>query len=111
MLSHDNADYKITAVPTPFEALNLISQKPFDLFVFDYQLPEMSGVELCRRIRETDQQTPILFFTGMAGNDERNIALSAGASHYLVKPNDLEKFTETVRLLLNEKQEALKAAE
>jgi CheY-like chemotaxis protein len=107
MLSYAGADYKTTSVATPLEALNLIAQKPFDLLVVDYKLPEMTGVELCRRIRKTDQQTPILFFTGMASSSDRNIALEAGASSYLVKPNDLDKFTDTVKQLLSERQQNL----
>jgi CheY-like chemotaxis protein len=103
MLSYADADYKVTSVLTAFEALNLIAQKSFDLLVVDYKLPEMSGVELCRRIRSTDRQTPILFFTGMASSNDRNIALAAGATSYLVKPNDLDKFTDTVKQLLNER--------
>jgi len=107
MLLCAGADYETTSVATPFEALDLIAQKPFDLLVVDYKLPEMTGVELCRRIRETDKQTPILFFTGMASNDDRNVAIAAGANSYLVKPNDLDKFTDTVKQLLSAKQAAV----
>ncbi|MCA1623315.1 MAG: response regulator [Acidobacteria bacterium] len=106
MLLCAGADCETTAVATPLEALDLIAQKPFDLLVVDYKLPEMSGVELCRRIRKTDKQTPILFFTGMASSNDRNVAIAAGASSYLVKPNDLDKFTDTVKQLLSEKQSA-----
>lgn len=102
MLSHTGTDYKTTSVAEPLEALKLITQKAFDLFVVDYKLPEITGVELCRRIRETDKQTPILFFTGMAGDGDRKNAIAAGATSYLVKPNDLDKFTETVKQLTSE---------
>ena len=104
MLSYADADYKVTSVATPFEALNLIAQKPFDLFVVDYKLPEMTGVELCQHIRKTDKQTPILFFTGMASSNDRNVAIEAGANSYLIKPNDLDKFTDTVKQLLSERR-------
>ena len=101
MLTCANADYKTKSVATPLEALSLVSREPFDLLVVDYKLPGMTGVEFCRRIRETDKHTPILFFTGMARASDRTTAIEAGANSYLVKPNDLDKFTETVALLLN----------
>jgi CheY-like chemotaxis protein len=103
MLSTDGGEYKTTTTASPFEALSLISEKDFDLLVVDYQLPGMTGVELCRRVRENDKQTPILFFTGMAHPSDRDVAMAAGATSYLVKPNDLDKFTDTVKQLINEK--------
>jgi len=102
MLSSDGADYQTTTAASPSEALNLIAQKAFDLLVVDYRLPGMTGVELCRRVRETDKQTPILFFTGMAQDSDRKVAMAAGATSYLVKPNDLDRFTETVKQLIND---------
>ena len=43
-----------------------MKDQPISLFILDYSLPEMSGIELCRRIRQTDSQTPIMFYSGMA---------------------------------------------
>jgi CheY-like chemotaxis protein len=100
LLTYREKDYILTAVSSPAEALNLIRQQSFDLYIFDYQLPEMSGVELCRRIRRTDAQTPILFFTAKAYPDDRKTAMQAGANEYLVKPDGLVNFKETVRRLL-----------
>lgn len=85
------------------EALLLIEVEPFDLYIFDYRLPGISGVELCRHIRQYDSDTPIIFFTASARAVEQTEAIAAGATEYLVKPNDLEKLTGTVRRLLNEK--------
>lgn len=61
----------------------------------------MSGVELCRHIRQSDIKTPILFFTAKAYPDDREAAMQAGASAYLIKPNDFDKFKETVKRLLD----------
>lgn len=94
--------YEITTIETAQKALDLIEKQSFDLYILDYALPGMSGVELCRRIRETDSQTPILFYSGMARGVDRQQAMQACANEFLVKPNDLDKFTETVRRLLLE---------
>jgi OmpR-family two-component system manganese-sensing response regulator len=100
MLRHSDPGYEISSVQTAEEGLRLAASQYFDLFLLDYRLPGMSGAEVCRAIRLTDAETPILFFTGAAYERERNEAMKAGANAYLVKPDDLKKLTETVRRLI-----------
>ncbi|HZH29480.1 MAG TPA: response regulator [Pyrinomonadaceae bacterium] len=100
MLHHSNSGYELRSVQTAEEGLRLAASQCFDLFVLDYRLPGMSGAEVCRAIRLTDAETPVLFFTGAAYERERHEAMKAGASAYLVKPDDLKKLTETVQLLI-----------
>ena len=100
MLRQADGNYQITAVSAPDEAFRLIAGRKFDLYILDYQFPGISGVELCRRIRRTDKQTPVLFFTAMARPADRDAAMAAGANRYLVKPNDLDRLVPTVRELL-----------
>ena len=92
----------VKSVNTAQEALGLLETQTFDLYVLDYRMPDMTGVELCSRIRQTDKQVPILFFSAMARNSDRKSATMAGANDYLVKPNDLDRFAETVKQLLHE---------
>lgn len=89
-------DCEIVYTVTPSEGLNLINKQPFDLFLLESRLPEMSGVEVCHLIRQTDAETPIVFFTVMARDIDRREAVAAGASEYLVKPNDLDRVTDTI---------------
>ena len=100
----DCSDLDCVVVPAESaeEAMHLIEVEPFDLYILDYRLPETSGVELCREIRRFDAETPILFFTAAARAVEQTEAMAAGATEYLVKPNDLERLTGTVRRLLSE---------
>jgi CheY-like chemotaxis protein len=100
ILVYKEKDFILTTASSPGQALTLIAAHPFDLYILDYRMPEMSGVELCRYIRLADSRTPILFFTAKAYPEDRKTAMEAGASGYLVKPNDLERFQETVRWLL-----------
>jgi two-component system alkaline phosphatase synthesis response regulator PhoP len=101
MLQYSNARYVITSVQTPEEGLRLAAMKRFDLFVLDYRLLGMNGVEVCRAIRRTDADTPIMFFTGAALERERREAMQAGANAYLIKPDDLKKLIGTVEDLLS----------
>jgi DNA-binding response OmpR family regulator len=82
------------------EALNMIADSSYRLYILDYLLPDLSGVTLCRQIRSVDQDTPIIFFTAMPQYTYREAAMRAGADAYLVKPNDLEILPSTVKDLL-----------
>ena len=89
-----------SAAGTAAEALEAIAGGGFNLYLLDNWLPGGSGLELCRKIRETDPSTPIVFYSGADRESEREEALAAGAQAYLVKPGDVAALVETVRRLL-----------
>ena len=92
---------EVTSAGTAAEARDKISSDHFDLYILDNWLPGASGVELCREIREHDQTTPIMFYSGPGYDSDREQALSAGAQAYLVKPSDIAGLLEIARSLLN----------
>lgn len=92
---------KLTSAGTVREALILTENLSFDFYIFDYRLPDGTGIELSRKIREADSTTPIIFYSAMAREIDKNEAFASGANEYLVKPNDLDKFITTVKHLLN----------
>jgi DNA-binding response OmpR family regulator len=96
------ADYRcsVKSAFTIEEALNYIETESFDLYILDYRMPNMTGIDLCSLIRKTDKQTPIMFFTAMARDIDRKSATIAGANEYLIKPNDLDRLVETIKDLL-----------
>jgi len=91
---------KVLTAGTAAEALEMIAREHFDLYLLDNWLPGGSGAELCRKIRETDPTTPVVFYSGAALDSEREEALAAGAQAYLVKPRDLGLLVDTVNSLL-----------
>lgn len=106
LLDYSNTGCTFTSAESAEEALLLIEKESFNLYIFDYRLPEISGIELCRRIRRFDADTPILFFSATARPADVTEGIKAGANVYLVKPNDLEKLLVTVRRLLDENSPA-----
>jgi DNA-binding response OmpR family regulator len=106
LLDCNEESYDLTTASSGAEVFDLISVQSFDLFILDYRFVETDGVELCRQIRRTDSETPVLFFTGMARSVDRAAAMAAGANEYLVKPNDLERLTATVERLLRKEAAA-----
>jgi DNA-binding response OmpR family regulator len=92
----------VSTAGTMAHALDKIAHERFNLYMLDYWLPGGSGVELCRKIRESDPSTPIVFYSGAAMEVEREEALAAGAQVYLVKPADVSMLVETVKRLLRQ---------
>ena len=68
----------------------------FDLYLLDRALPDATGVALCRAVRAADAETPFLFYSARALREEREEALRAGASDYLVKPDETLQLPEHV---------------
>lgn len=100
ILRHANPDHDVQTAESGAETLQLIASEKFDLYVLDYRLSDMFGIELCWKIRRKDKTTPIMFFTAEARESVQRIAKSAGADAYLVKPNDVDILTNTVNKLL-----------
>lgn len=101
-LQLSNDKYLVITAEDGTTALDLISKEPFDLYILDNWLPEMDGLEICRRIRESGSTKPIVFFSAMVRAADRESALEAGANEYLLKPNDLDIIAETVERLLSD---------
>ncbi len=72
----------------------------YDLLILDWMMPEKSGVEICRQLREREDRTPVLILTAKDTLDDRVAGLDSGADDYLVKPFELRELLARVRALL-----------
>jgi two-component system response regulator MprA len=83
------------------EALTALAAAPApDAVVLDVLMPEVGGIEVCRRLRESGDRTPVLMLTARDRIADRVRGLDAGADDYLVKPFALEELLARVRALL-----------
>jgi CheY-like chemotaxis protein len=71
------------------------SEKP-DMILMDIQLPDMDGTEVTRKIRQSDNEIPIIAQTAGKSGEEQDKALKAGCSAVLIKPFTLEKLFEVI---------------
>jgi DNA-binding response OmpR family regulator len=94
-------NYDVATAASISGALGMAALADFDLFVLDSLLPDGTGTELCKHIRERNDSTPILFYSAMAFDQDKQAALMAGAQRYLVKPVDFDVFSRTVDEMLN----------
>jgi DNA-binding response OmpR family regulator len=94
------SDYKVTSVGTCAEALKRAKTRLINLYLLDNWLPDGTGVELCKQIREVDPNTPILFYSAAAYDSDRDEAFKAGALGYLIKPNDITRLADVIKQLI-----------
>src|ERR1700684_2121278 len=79
------------------EALTLVQLTRFDAVLLDVDIPGMGGLEACRCIRNLTAHLPILMLTAMDGEDDKVLALDAGADDYITKPFQLRELTARLR--------------
>lgn len=102
LLTLSDEAYNVTGVHHASEAMERIAAEPFDLYILDMWLPEIDGLELCRWIRKIDSLTPVIFFTAVGKDADRDAAMNAGANDFLIKPNDLDQLVPTIERLLTQ---------
>lgn len=82
------------------EALSLLALSAPDAVVLDVQMADVDGIEVCRRLREAGDRTPVLMLTARDAIADRVLGLEAGADDYLVKPFALDELVARLRALL-----------
>lgn len=91
--------YAVTAASTQSEAESLWQTDTFDLVILDVSLPDGSGYDLCRKIRQTSQ-VPLIFLTAADEETEVIMGLDLGGDDYITKPFKLAVFFSRVNALL-----------
>ncbi len=81
-------------------ALGLATTQNYDLIVLDLMLPKLSGMEVCKRLREQGFATPILMLTARDQVQDKLEGFELGADDYLVKPFDLDELSARINALL-----------
>jgi two-component system, OmpR family, copper resistance phosphate regulon response regulator CusR len=75
----------------------------YDIFLLDWMLPGISGIEICRHIRKENKTVPVIFLTAKDTVDDTVFGLEAGANDYLKKPFAFEELLARIRVLLRSK--------
>jgi len=96
----ESSHYAVDLVTNGEEALYMGSIVPYDLIILDILLPNLSGWEVCRQLREQQHSMPILILSALGEVDHRVKALDLGADDYLVKPFAFSELEARVRALL-----------
>lgn len=98
--------YRVRVMHNGLAGLTAARESHPDLIVLDWMLPGLSGIEICRRLRSTGNQTPVILLTAKDEVSDRVAGLDAGADDYMVKPFSIEELLARVRAHLRRTQEA-----
>jgi DNA-binding response OmpR family regulator len=81
-----------------------MSEKSFDIYIFDIDIPLIDGFELLKAIREQENHTPCLYLTAKDDTESLKLGFKVGANDYLKKPFDLIELEMRIKALLNSAQ-------
>lgn len=99
--------YEVTTVATSEDAMRLIQQKPFALALTDFQLPDLDGLELVKRIKEISPDIEIIMITGYGSIGRAVEATKAGAFYFAEKPVDFDQLLPLIEKAIERRQNQL----
>jgi two-component system, OmpR family, catabolic regulation response regulator CreB len=102
--------FEVTHALTGADALAAAAREKFDFAILDIGLPDMTGLDVCRRLRETSS-IPVLFLTARDGEMDRILGLELGGDDYVTKPFSPREIVARVRAILRRSQAPAAAAD
>ncbi|MHA4895996.1 response regulator transcription factor [Pedobacter sp. PWIIR3] len=91
---------EVSAAVDGVTGLQMAVQHEFDLIILDLMLPGLSGIQICKEIRKTDQIIPILMLTALSSTENVVTGLDSGADDYLAKPFKFAELEARIRTLI-----------
>jgi DNA-binding response OmpR family regulator len=88
--------YEVAVGRSATDGLRLARMNRFDLILLNMYFRDGNGLDLCRKVREFDDRTPIFFYTGMSQDQLVSEAIKAGAQGYFVKPVEMDTLLQTL---------------
>jgi DNA-binding response OmpR family regulator len=100
----EHAGYDVAVCSDGAKALNEAASGRYDLVVLDLALPALDGIEICRALRASDRQVPIIMVTARTTEDDRVRGFDVGADDYVTKPFSPGELVRRVRAVLRRAQ-------
>ncbi|MBE9583007.1 response regulator transcription factor [Mucilaginibacter sp. JRF] len=97
-------NYSVDVAADGVAGLTLMLQNKYDLFILDMMLPLLSGMELCRQVRQKQPDAPVLILSALGTIDDKVNGLQAGADDYLVKPFHFKELLARIEALMRRRQ-------
>ncbi|GAG09153.1 unnamed protein product, partial [marine sediment metagenome] len=87
--------YQVTDAETGQEGLEALDADIYDLIMLDYKLPDMTGLDVLRKLRETDSDVVVIMMTAFSSIESAVDAIKLGAYDYVAKPFDMDQLLRT----------------
>ena len=100
----EELQWEVTIAYDGETGLRLARSKMYDVVVSDIVMPQLNGLELCRRLRQQGIQTPMLLLSALGETDDKVLGLDAGADDYLSKPFECREFLARIKALARRPQ-------
>lgn len=95
-----NEEFELSVAPDGFIALEMIAINSFSLVILDIMLPGINGLDLCKQIKKTHPQIPVIMLTALGSTENIVNGLDNGADDYMVKPFKIAELNARIRTLL-----------
>jgi DNA-binding response OmpR family regulator len=99
--------YEVSKATNGREAYDLTFAYPFDLYLFDVNVPESNGFEVLRELRKSGDETVAFFITALSDIQSVSQGFESGANDYIKKPFDLDEFLIRIRAVLKRKNQSV----
>lgn len=100
--------YSVTIKQNGTEGLDAAAEGGYSLVLLDVMLPGLSGLEVLRRLRKRDQQTPVILLTARDSIPDKVTGLDIGANDYVTKPFEIEELLARIRRRCGKMEQKLK---
>lgn len=95
----ESSGYTVDLAYDSYTGERLVAQNPYDLIILDVIIPGINGIALCKKLKEADQNLPILLLTALSTGDDKVAGFEAGADDYLVKPFEFKELVARIKVL------------
>ncbi|MEG1574642.1 MAG: response regulator transcription factor [Bacteroidales bacterium] len=96
----EDNDYAVTVSSDGAEGISIALNHHFDVIITDIILPSVNGLDLCKQIKSTNENYPIIMLTALGATDDKVDGFDAGADDYMVKPFEMRELTARIHALL-----------
>jgi len=99
--------YEVDIAENGLDAHEKICNNYYDLIILDVMMPKLSGIDLCKKIRKEENNTPIIFLTAKGEEIDKILGLELGADDYITKPFSLRELLARVKTILRRTENSL----
>ena len=96
----EESGHSVKTADSVSSGLSMFSKEIFDIIISDVMFPDGSGFDLCRKIREKNEEIPILMLTALGATDDKLEGFDSGADDYMVKPFDFRELEARINIFV-----------